>query len=350
MHLTNTASGLEAQIKAEAYRLGFCLCGITSTEPPAGYAKFEDWLAHGYQAGMKYMSSEFHRKTRKDPRLLMPSTQSIVCLAYPYALPSLALLDQKDAFLVVGYVGERDYHLVLPEKLKQLITQIETICGSKVEHQIFCDSGPILERELAMRAGLGWIGKNSCLISPAEGSAFLLSEVLLALPLTPDAPFSVDRCGSCQRCISACPTHCINPDRTIDANRCLSYHTIENKGEIPQEIAERTPPWLFGCDICQMVCPWNQHITRCTTTEPYTPADMIEWLGMDAVTFEDRYKGSAILRAKYSGWMRNTLINLASLDRTISEPILRSYLNRQTDPQLHELICTLLENKKNDRD
>jgi epoxyqueuosine reductase len=345
MVLPEAVTGLEAQIKAEAYRLGFCLCGITTPDTLEGFPRYENWLASGKHAGMKYLSTDFHRNMRQNPRLLMPGASSILCLAFPYPLHTPTALEQKGTFLTAGYVGGRDYHLVLPEKLALLVERIETLCGTKVEHRIFTDSAPVLERELAARAGLGWIGKNSCLISPKVGSAFLLAEVFLNLALVPDTPYHEDRCGSCQRCVSACPTQCISPDRTIDARRCISYHTIENKEQIPQEIAAHTPPWLFGCDICQAVCPWNHNAAKDETSGTYTIAELMAFLEMDGEAFARKFHESAILRTRYSGWVRNVLINLASVEGSISQPALRNFLNHQADPRLRELAKSLLKQK-----
>ena len=159
---------------------------------------------------------------------------------------------------IAAYARGHDYHMVIPERLKKLGAFIETQVGSALSYRYYTDTGPLLERDLAQRAGLGWIGKNTCLINPRFGSYFLLAEILLGIELEPDTPFTADRCGTCSRCISACPTGCILPDRTIDARRCLSYLTIENKDEIPLDLRPKLGNRVFGCDICQQVCPWNR--------------------------------------------------------------------------------------------
>ena len=157
-----------------------------------------------------------------------------------------------------AYAWLPDYHLTIPILINEFIERIEKKLGRNINYKAFTDSAPILERDIAQRAGLGWIGKNSCLIHPDQGSFFLLAEVFTDIELEIDQPLLADRCGSCTRCLEACPTHCILPNRTIDAYRCISYLTIENKGPIPRDMRKYTGNWIFGCDICQMVCPWNR--------------------------------------------------------------------------------------------
>ena len=159
---------------------------------------------------------------------------------------------------IASYAHGDDYHDILPARMKELVQFIEEQVGGPVQNRYYTDTGPILERDLAQRAGIGWIGKNTCLINPKQGSYFLLSEILLDLELEPDPPFTTDHCGTCTRCIEACPTDCILPNRTLDARRCISYLTIELKDDIPLELRDKIGDWVFGCDICQQVCPWNR--------------------------------------------------------------------------------------------
>jgi epoxyqueuosine reductase len=216
---------------------------------------------------MAYLATERSRARRADPREILPECRSILVLATPYSPPDIALSGTSEAREVeahgltghiASYAWGEDYHDVLPARMKELVQFIETQVGGPVKHRWYTDTGPILERDLAQRAGIGWIGKNTCLISPKFGSYFLLSEILLDLALEPDSPFITDHCGTCTRCIEACPTDCILPDRTIDASRCISYLTIELKDEIPSELRDKIGNWVFGCDICQIVCPWNR--------------------------------------------------------------------------------------------
>jgi epoxyqueuosine reductase len=332
---------LEKKIKAEAYRLGFSLCGITTPEPLSQYASYQDWLNGGFNAEMKYLATEYHRNTRRDPHILMPSVRSILCLAFPFSLHPPDVLFEKDKFLVAGYAAGVDYHLEIPKRVAQLVSRIESLCNKQLESKIFTDSAPILERELASRAGLGWIGRNSCLINPSFGSAFLLAEIFLDINLIPDIPFDEDRCGNCHQCMDACPTGCIKPDRTIDSRLCLSYHSIENKKSIPPVISEKLPPWLFGCDICQMVCPWNKNTRGYTLPQTFTPQDLVDFLRMSPDEFNLRFKDSAILRAKYFGFIRNVLFNIVLVDQELSLPALNFFIETNVNSEFVNLAKNL---------
>jgi len=249
----------------------------------------------------------------------------------------MTYLRQQDKGLVAGYAAGIDYHISLPILLDSLITFIRSIAGTNIQARRFTDSAPVLERELAQRAGLGWIGKNSCLISPEFGSTFLLAEILIDLPLAPDLPFVEDRCGTCRRCVDTCPTACINHDRTINASRCISYLTIENKNNIPPDISNKIGPWLLGCDVCQMVCPWNQKLH---VNSAITPAlslsipELIQTLSISPEYFVERFDRSAVLRAKWKGFLRNALIVLASSDPEIALPALHDFLQTNHDDDL----------------
>src|SRR5215207_2946120 len=252
---------LKDRIKAKSYQLGFVLAGVTTPDPPPHYSTFENWLAEGHHGTMDYLASERSRIRRADPREILPECRSILVLATPYS-PSSSIRAEWTASEaggeVASYAWGDDYHDVLPARMKDLVQFIEEQVGGPVRNRWYTDTGPILERDLAQRAGIGWIGKNTCLIHPKHGSYFLLSEILLDLALEPDTPLTTDHCGTCTRCIEACPTDCILPNRTIDATRCISYLTVELKEDIPAELRDKMGNWVFGCDICQMVCPWNR--------------------------------------------------------------------------------------------
>ncbi len=274
---------------------------------------------------MHYLASERARACRKDPRLILPECRSILVLAARYPAPLLLSPHFRKKWgeteggigRVASYAWGWDYHLVFAERLKALAAFIETQVGSPLAQRWYTDTGPILERELAQRAGLGWIGKNTCLINPQQGSYFLLAELFLGVELAPDAPFASDRCGTCRRCIEACPTGCIRPDRSIDARRCISYLTIENKGEIPPELRPKLGNWAFGCDVCQMVCPWNRF-----AGEEYDPAfaprpglpepDLESDLRLTPEEFKQKYADSPLLRPRRGGYLRNVAVALGN--------------------------------------
>ncbi len=297
-------------IKARANNLGFCLCGFTDLKPPANFQRYQNWIERGLHGAMKYLASAYHLRSRQEPQNLVPWAKTLVIFAWPYPLNRSQ--SEAPGGQVAGYAGQQDYHLTLPAMLSAMMQEIQAQIEVPFQFKVFTDSAPILERELASRAGLGWIGKNSCLISPQCGSAFLLAEVFLDVELTPDTPFSSDLCGTCQRCVQACPTQCIQPDRTLDASRCISTLTIENKGEIPAERVPLLGNHLFGCDVCQSVCPWNRFALQSGQTLTYSAQEMTFMLQMDDEDFTNRFQDHPIRRAKLSGWLRNLCAVLAN--------------------------------------
>ncbi len=338
---------LEKLIKDEARRLGFILAGVTTPDPPPHLPVFENWLMQGRHASMDYLADDRSRARRAAPRLLLPACKSILLLAVPYSKPLTTppVSEQpgspigKRADRVRGktaaYAYGKDYHLTLPKRLKALVRFIEEQVGHPVSNRWYTDTGPILERDLAQRAGLGWIGKNTCLIHPKIGSYFLLSEILLDLELEADPPFATDHCGSCTRCIDACPTGCILPDRTIDAGRCISYLTIELKEAVPTELRPLMGNWVFGCDICQEVCPWNRFApaegdedfrSHAGLPEP----DLIEELALGAEGFSRKFKDSPIKRSKRRGYLRNAAVALGNAGGPEAIPALAAAMN---DPE-----------------
>lgn len=321
---------LTQAVKAEAHRLGFPLVGITTPDPPPHLETYEHWLAQGRHGEMTYLASERNRARRANPRQILPECQSILVLGIPYppANPATPLPAGKGQ--IASYAWGNDYHEVIPARLKALVAFIEEQVGEQVPCRWYTDTGPVLERDLAQRAGLGWIGKNTCLIHPGMGSYFFLAEILLGIALEPDAPFPADRCGSCTRCLEACPTGCILPDRTLDARRCISYLTIELKGDIPLELRPQMGQWVFGCDICQQVCPWNQ---RFAVAQPPDPAlagapeagqvSLVKELALTPEAFNRRFKNSPLRRARRGGYLRNIAVALGNLPepKTVPEAI-----------------------------
>lgn len=297
-------TALKESLIEKAHQLGFSLVGVTSARPPESFAKFQEWIAHGRQAGMSYLATERSLARRADPRQILNECQSILVLAVPYFAP------QNTSGGVAAYAWGEDYHEVLQPRLQALVRYLEEMVGHSVPNRWYTDTGPILERDIARRAGLGWIGKNSMLINPQKGSYFLLAEILLGIALPVDDPFYSDHCGNCTRCLESCPTGCILPDRTLDAGRCISYLTIENKGEIPDGLREYVGDWLFGCDICQQVCPWNRFApgegdTSFAARPGIPPKNPAEELHLSAEAFNRKFRGSPVKRAKRRGYLRN---------------------------------------------
>ncbi|MBP6459419.1 MAG: tRNA epoxyqueuosine(34) reductase QueG [Crocinitomicaceae bacterium] len=298
------------QIKDIAYELGFMFCGVSKADFLTEEAhKLEKWLQEGKHGKMQYMENHFDM--RLDPRLLVPSAKSVVSLIYNY-FPSQT--QRTDSFKISKYAYGQDYHFVLKEKLKQFLEQIRIQVG-EVDGRVFVDSAPVMDKAWAKKAGLGWVGKNSNLIHPKKGSFFFIAELIIDLELTPDGPIR-DYCGTCTKCIDACPTDAIVKPYVVDGSKCISYLTIELKDEIlPKEFANKMNDWVFGCDICQDVCPWNRFSNP--HTEPLFQANENllslskgDWKDLSDEFFNELFKKSAVKRTKKSGLMRNiTFLN-----------------------------------------
>ncbi|HEX5838280.1 MAG TPA: tRNA epoxyqueuosine(34) reductase QueG [Anaerolineales bacterium] len=334
---------LKEKIKAKARQLGFILAGVTTPDPPPHYSTFETWLAHGHHGTMDYLATDRSRLRRADPRQILPECRSILVLATPYS-PSVYAGDAEEGQEGIGgrgkiaaYARGDDYHDVLPSRMKELVQFIEEQAGQPVKNRWYTDTGPLLERDLAQRAGIGWIGKNTCLIHPKHGSYFLLSEILLDLPLEPDPPFVTDHCGTCTRCIDACPTDCILPDRTLDARRCISYLTIELKDEIPLDLRDKVGDWVFGCDICQQVCPWNRFAAEGDPAfrERAPLPSLQEELTLSTQAFNQRFKGTPVKRTKRRGYLRNVAVALGNTGGMHTLPVLQNALNDE-EPMVRE--------------
>lgn len=343
---TDSPRFLEDMIKAEALRLGFSLCGITSVDPPDDYDRYEKWLRQNRQAAMSYLSSERHRGIRKRPAVLFSEARSIICLGWSVPLRNPNQMKSDNEAWVAGYVGQNDYHVFLPEKMAQLVAFIQSNTEEEVKARNFTDSAPILERELAVRAGLGWIGRNSCLISPEHGSSILLSEIFINLPLACDEPFQADRCGTCNRCVDSCPTGCILPDRTIDSASCISYLTIENKGAIPEQLRDKFGNWFFGCDGCQIVCPWNRKSYGVEEPHNKTHEELLNLLTMSASQFSAQFKDTALSRAKQQGLQRNALVWLGNHPDNVDIKVIEDFMEQSEDPILLEIAGWVLKQKR----
>jgi epoxyqueuosine reductase len=343
---------LTQAIKSEAKRLGFELVGITTPHPPPHLEVFENWLAAGRHGEMMYLASERSRLRRSDPRTILPECCSILVLGVRYPTPKAAPAAEGGQSSQAGdcvsgritsYAWGDDYHEVLPDRLQTLVGFIEKLYGGPVPNRWYTDTGPLLERDLAQRAGLGWIGKNTCLIHPGLGSFYLLAEILLGIELEIDLAFTTDHCGSCTHCLEACPTACIRPDRTLDARRCISYLSIELKGPIPHELRTQMGEWVFGCDICQQVCPWNQRFATGDGQAIFPPRtglptpDLLEDLALTPETFNQKFKGSPVMRAKRRGYLRNIAVALGNQARHGSQRLAAVVVLRKAllhDPEM----------------
>ncbi|MHB9129562.1 MAG: tRNA epoxyqueuosine(34) reductase QueG [Armatimonadota bacterium] len=311
------------RILSRAKEIGFAAAGIAAVEP-MDPAPLRDWLDAGYGAEMEYLRR--HLPLRGNLEAVLPDAKSVICVALPYPGPHP---DEAPIGAVARYARGADYHEVVMEMLTRLWSEIHGVNPDAVGC-IFVDAGPLPEREMARRAGIGWPGKHSCLISPALGSRFVLGEIFTTLPLTPSTPID-GSCGSCRHCLDACPTGALVSPGVVDARRCLSYLTIEHKGEIPRELRPLMGTRLFGCDSCQDACPHNQQALQ--SDSPLSPAadllapDLIAILRMTPETFNARFRGTPLARAKRRGILRNACIVLGNLGDPAAIPALRHALH-----------------------
>ena len=316
--MTAAATSLEQRIRERAAALGFAPVGITALGPPATYAAFARWIESGFAGEMAYL--ERGAAKRADARLPFAGAQSAVVVGLDYG-------GRQPAGPVARYARGDDYHDVMTERLDQLHRWLEGELGHPIHGKAYVDTGPVLERDLAQRAGLGWIGKNTMLINPRQGSYFFLGALFVDLALAADPPFASDRCGSCTRCLDACPTDAFVAPRIMDARRCISYLTIELRGDIAPELQPLIGDHLYGCDVCQEVCPWNVSFARELAEPDFAPRPSLagrdagtlarELIAMDEARFRDAFRGSPMKRARQAGLRRNAeavLQNLAMTD------------------------------------
>ena len=325
------ASALEKRIKAQAFGLGFDLAGIARLGPAETASAFDDWVARGYAGDMHYLPRWADK--RRDTRLPFPGVTSAIVVAMNYG-------GTAPSGPVARYARGDDYHQIMVARLGELHHWITGELDRPVHGKAYVDTGPILERDLARRAGLGWFGKNTNLINPEIGSFFFLGALLVDLELEPDQPFEADRCGTCTRCLDACPTQAFAAPRVLDATRCISYLTIELKGDIPEALREPMGSLLYGCDICQDVCPWNVSFGRELTEQALAPRQSLadkdartlarEILAMDDNAFHTAFKGSPMKRAKLRGLKRNAAVVLGNLGDSSDVPTLTAALE---DPE-----------------
>ena len=309
-----TALTIEQLIKSQAIGFGFDLVGIAKLGPAESAPMFEEWLARGYAGDMTYL--ERGAAKRRNTRAPFTPAVSAIVVALDYG-------GRSESGPVARYARGDDYHDVMTRRLNELHRFVEAGLGRKIAGKAYVDTGPILERDLARKAGLGWIGKNTNLLSPKIGSFFFLGSLVLDLELEPDEPFASDHCGSCRRCIDACPTGAIVEERVLDATKCISYLTIEKRGEIPEDMHAQIGELLYGCDICQDVCPWNVSFAQELKVPEFAPRLALtgkdartlatKLLAMDAAEFSVAFRNSPMKRAKLSGLKRNAKIVLENV-------------------------------------
>ena len=304
--MANTKEKYNEIIKAEAKRLGFSFCGIAKAQFLEQEApKLEQWLKDGKNGKMEYMENHFDK--RLDPRLLVDHAKSVISVSLNYFTNEKQ--EDETAPKISKYAFGTDYHFVIKHKLKSLLNFIRVEIG-EVNGRAFVDSAPVLDKVWAQKAGLGWQGKHSNLIAKQTGSFFFLGELIIDLDLIPDAPFTADHCGNCTKCIDACPTEAIVSPYVVDGSKCISYLTIELKEHIPTEFKGKMDNWMFGCDVCQDVCPWNRFAVPNQEKE-FTPHLALlglktrDWQDITHEIFQTVFKNSAIKRTKFEGLKRN---------------------------------------------
>jgi epoxyqueuosine reductase len=295
-------------IRQKAEKFGFQSCGISKAEFLEEEApRLEAWLNKGYHGEMKYMENHFDK--RLNPTLLVDGAKSVISLSYNY-FPKVKI-DEINNFKISKYAYGEDYHEVIKDILKEMVAELQEEIG-EFGFRVFVDSAPVLEKAWARKSGLGWVGKNANLITKKHGSFYFLAEIICDLELEYDLAVT-DHCGSCRACIDACPTQAIVSDRIVDGSKCISYATIELKNEIPDYFNGKMDDWMFGCDVCQDVCPWNR-FSAPTLQEKFAPNFQKlnfrknEWKELTQEIFSEIFKKSAVKRTKFSGLMRN--INL----------------------------------------
>jgi epoxyqueuosine reductase len=302
-------------VKDRARDLGFEAAGIATLEPLPHAAAFGRWLDAGYAGTMRYM----HRQAglRSEPAGILPGATRAVVVTRNYFLPDTSVPAEHGH--VAKYARGEDYHRALREPLEALAVYLRSLGGEDTHARAYVDAGPVPERELAQRAGLGWIGKNTMLLSPQHGSYCFLASVLTDLDLEPDHPFEADRCGTCRRCLEACPTEAFVEPRVLDSRRCISYLTIEFRGEVPSSLAASMGNWVFGCDVCQSVCPWNVRFAQPHDDAQLRRQAALEWLdlawltGIGADEFERELGMTAMERPGVRGMRRNAAIAAANV-------------------------------------
>lgn len=332
--MVRTTVTLTARIKSRAFDLGFDLIGVA----PAGRAlradAYTQWMEAGHAGEMAYMTRDPRR--RQDVQHFMPEARSVVVVGlshYTFDLPDEIKRDPSRG-LIARYAWGLDYHDVMTPRLRELLAFIRAEARREIQARVYVDTGPVLERDFAERAGLGFTGKNTCLIHSRIGSWLFLGEIILDLELDYDAPVTSISCGSCTRCLIVCPTDAFVAPYVLDSRRCISYLTIELKGSIPRELRKPMGNRIFGCDECQDVCPWPRRFARPTSEKAFYPIDfeqaapkLLDVIGLSAEQFRERFKGTPILRAKRKGLLRNVAVAIGNWGDETAVPALVNALN-----------------------
>jgi epoxyqueuosine reductase len=339
---------LGALIKERATELGFDLVGIApATKVPHAKA-FMAWLEAGYAGKMTYMARDPMR--RQDPRLIMPEARSVVVVAASYFTvdPPIELWNDPGRGRIARYAWGCDYHNVLTDRLRQLAGSLQQYVGDMVLWRAYVDTGPLLERDLAVMAGLGFIGKNTCLIHPQWGSYLFLGELLVNVELIYDAPITTGTCGNCVRCLNACPTGALVAPYQLDSRKCISYLTIEFRDSIPENLRIHMGNWIFGCDVCQSVCPWNRRFARAGQQgflsferERCIPS-LLELISMDETQFRARFGHTPVKRSGWRGFIRNAAVALGNWGDRVAIPALQRAAEN-SDPLVREHITWALQ-------
>jgi epoxyqueuosine reductase len=375
-----------AALKTRAIELGFNLIGITPAEPSPYLDSYFRWVEAGMQGTMAYMARPDRQARRRDLNIILPGVRSLVVVGLDYASAAVPdeLLHDPSRGRIAAYAWGLDYHDILTPRLEALAEWLQAESGQKISHRVYVDTGALLERNHAHQAGLGFTGKNTMLIHPLRGSQFFLGEILTDLEFDNyDSPGRETHCGTCTRCLNACPTKAFPRPHVLDARRCISYLTIEHKGDIDKTLRPLMGNWVYGCDVCQDVCPFQRFASPTQETAFYPPdinhiaPKIVDLLALDDVTFNQRYYGSPIYRIKRERLVRNACIavanwgsmeaisplqtllsDLSPLIRThaawslrqimgeASRPFLQNALSRETDVHVREEIQSLLETGK----
>ncbi|NOT34778.1 MAG: tRNA epoxyqueuosine(34) reductase QueG [Candidatus Eisenbacteria bacterium] len=322
-----------AKLKEEATRLGFEAAGVASFGPLDAQAHYEAWLAAGMHGGMEYLASPKHRARRADPTRLLSALRSVLVVAMCYPPERDAARDRRLG-RIARYAAGEDYHRVMRDRLRQLEDFTRALVpGSRALW--YSDTGAILERGWAERAGIGWVGKHAGVLSESLGSWFLLGEVLIDYELVEDSPVARERCGTCTRCLEACPTGAIVAPHRVDARRCISYLTIEHRGAIPLDMRAAIGDWVFGCDVCQEVCPWNRFAPPAAEARLHARSlegwSLTKFLSLDEARFLELFETSPIRRATRAGFLRNVCVALGNRRETTAVPALLATLARDPD-------------------